>query len=310
VKDVIVRPSGQFDAAWMRCFLELRLVPGLERMDRAVYERAVWVGDEPMVLNVRFVDLKPRPSEIHVRSTPSRPEPSLEPLVVTLFDLDADLAAFRRQVRSDSRLNDLVRRRPGVRLARYIDPFEGLARAILGQQVSLGAARTVIARLVERFGTRLKGSALTAFPTPSRVRDAGPARLQSIGLTRARARTLFSAAEASLDGRLEWHRLRAASADEAQAALVALPGIGPWTAAYVRMRVLGDRDAFPESDLGVLKAVSRLIGRRRRLAPREVQERAERWRPWRAYATLHLWSSLADGAGARRQPVREGEAGR
>jgi 3-methyladenine DNA glycosylase/8-oxoguanine DNA glycosylase len=295
----IIRPSGPFDAAWMREFLGARLVPGLERMDGAEYQRAVWNDDEPLMLSVHFVDVGARPTEIHVRSAPARPESSLQQMVAALFDLDANVSAFHRCADADPLLRRLVHRRPGVRLPRYLDAFEGLVRAILGQQVSLAAARTTIARLVERFGTPMKGGALAAFPTPRRVRDAGPARVQSIGLTRGKARALCSAAESSVDGRLDWSLLRAAPADEAHAALMALDGVGPWTASYVRMRVLGDRDAFPESDLGVVKAVSALMRRRERLAPGLVLQRAERWRPWRAYATLHLWSSLADGASRR-----------
>jgi 3-methyladenine DNA glycosylase/8-oxoguanine DNA glycosylase len=119
------------------------------------------------------------------------------------------------------------------------------------------------------------------------VADAGEARLRTLGLTRARAATMSGVARRIADGELHLDRLRHAAPDEAQAALEALPGIGPWTASYVRMRALGDRDAFPSGDLGVIKALAALgVGRT------SIIDAAEPWRPWRGYATLHLWSSL------------------
>ncbi len=119
------------------------------------------------------------------------------------------------------------------------------------------------------------------------IAAAGADALRGIGLTRAKATAIARLAETLASGRLDCARLADLPSDDAQAALVALPGIGPWTASYVRMRVLGDRDAFPAADLGVIKALEALgIARADQVAT------AERWRPWRAYAVLHLWESL------------------
>src|SRR4029434_10722305 len=124
--------------------------------------------------------------------------------------------------------------------------------------------------------------------------DAGADRLRTLGLTGARAATLAGAARRIADGGLDLEQLRDASPDDAQAALEDLPGIGPWTASYVRMRALGDRDAFPSADLGVIKAMQAAgVGRQ------AIIEVAERWRPWRGYATLHLWASGASAAKGR-----------
>jgi 3-methyladenine DNA glycosylase/8-oxoguanine DNA glycosylase len=308
--------TAPLDAPWIRGFLEPRLVPGLERLDSDRYERSLRLAGQPFVLALRFVEAGTKEVVLEASSKPGLPRRALELVVRDLFDLDANLDAFRRCLRPDPMMYALVKRRPGIRLIRYLDPFEGLVRAIVGQQVSVAAARTILGRLVERFGTRPQGHALAAFPTARRIRDARSTAIASVGLTRAKARSLRAVAEASLDGRLDWPRLREAPAAEAQATLAGLAGVGPWTASYVRMRVLGDRDAFPESDLGVVKACSRLMNRAELVPPSEVLAHAERWRPWRAYATLHLWTSLADrgprDAGPRHRPARRrvGEGGR
>jgi 3-methyladenine DNA glycosylase/8-oxoguanine DNA glycosylase len=207
-----------------------------------------------------------------------------------MFDLDADLGHFRRLARRDPILASIVRRNAGIRLPQLLDPFEGLVRAILGQQVSVAGASTITDRLVRLFSRSIAGaktSPFLAFPTAADVAEAGADRLRTLGLTRARAATLAGASLCVAEGGLDLERLRHAPAEEAQAALEDLPGIGPWTASYVRMRALGDRDAFPGADLGVIKALDAAGVERRAIA-----ETAERWRPWRGYATLHLWASL------------------
>ena len=217
----------------------------------------------------------------------------LEAAVRRMLDLDVDLGHFHRLARRDPILAPIVRRRSGIRLPQLLDPFEGLARAILGQQVSVAGASTITDRLVRLFSRAVPGarnSGFLAFPTPSDVAEAGADRLREIGLTRTRAATLHGAAQRIADGALDLERLRTLPADEAQAMLEQLPGIGPWTASYVRMRALGDRDAFPSADLGVIKRMH-AAG----VARDSILEVAERWRPWRGYVTLHLWASAADG---------------
>ncbi|HUQ82006.1 MAG TPA: DNA-3-methyladenine glycosylase, partial [Gemmatimonadaceae bacterium] len=192
----------------------------------------------------------------------------------------------------DPILASIVRRRSGIRLPQLLDPFEGLTRAILGQQVSVAGASTITDRLVRMFARPVPGAkraGFLAFPVPGDLADAGADRLREIGLTRARAATLAGVARTIADGALDLESLRGAPPDDAQAALQSLPGIGPWTASYVRMRALGDRDAFPAADLGVIKAMEAVGVDRRSIA-----SVAERWRPWRGYATIHLWASLHD----------------
>jgi 3-methyladenine DNA glycosylase/8-oxoguanine DNA glycosylase len=278
-----------FDFDWTLGFLAARVVASLERLEGGEYRRSLRVDGRPISLAVQV-----EPGELTVRSSPRLSPGELRRLVTRMFDLDVDLSAFQRLAAGDPLLSGLVAARPWIRLPQYLDPFEGTVRAILGQQVSLAAASTMVDRLVRRVGDpapEIGGVPLLAFPRPESVAALGREGLLSLGLTRAKAAALHGLAVAVLDGTVDWNWLRTAPAAEAEAALDALPGIGPWTASYVRMRTLGDRDAFPASDLGVIKAL------RARLPEAATPERAnalaESWRPWRAYATLHLWHSLA-----------------
>jgi 3-methyladenine DNA glycosylase/8-oxoguanine DNA glycosylase len=184
-------------------------------------------------------------------------------------------------------LASLVRRRPGLRIPGVWDPFECAVRAVLGQQVSVRAATTLAGRLVEAFGRPLEP--LPAGTGPHRLfprpEDLASADLGSIGLTRARAATLRRLAAATATGELAFDG--AEGAEELAARLVRLPGIGDWTAQYVAMRALGAPDAFPASDLGLLKAAG---SGGEKTTPARLRRRAEAWRPWRAYAAICLWT--------------------
>jgi len=291
-------PPG-FDFSWVMGFLAARTVSSLESVGDEAYRRSVRLGAKPVVLTLRAVErvngrARARPArEIAVTSRPPLPPNAAMAAVTRMLDLDADLDTFRRLARRDPILADLVRQRSGIRLPQLLDPFEGLTRAILGQQVSVAGASTMTDRLVRLLARPIPGarrSGLLAFPTAGDVADVGADRLRAIGLTRARASTMATAARHIADGALDLHRLRERPSDEIQSALTSLPGIGPWTASYVRMRALGDRDAFPSADLGVIKAME-AAG----VARRSIAAVAERWRPWRGYATLHLWASLHAG---------------
>jgi AraC family transcriptional regulator of adaptative response / DNA-3-methyladenine glycosylase II len=158
-------------------------------------------------------------------------------------------------------------------------------RAVVGQQVSVAAGRTLLTRLVERAGPKLARpmEGLTRlFPSPGVL---AAADLRGLGLVPARARTLAALAGAVADGKL----VLEGPADAVRVALVALPGVGGWTAEYVALRALGEPDAFPASDL----VLRRVAGEGRVLAPRALAERAEGWRPWRGYAAVHLWAAAA-----------------
>jgi AraC family transcriptional regulator of adaptative response / DNA-3-methyladenine glycosylase II len=206
-----------------------------------------------------------------------------------LFDLDADVALIGSHLARDPRLAARVARRPGLRVPGAWDGFETAVRAILGQQVSVAAARKLAGKLVARFGEPMPGrfeGPSRRFPRPEALVGAD---VGTLGMPRARGRAIESLAAAvarepdilapvgALDANIR--RLRA------------LPGIGEWTAHYIAMRVLGEPDAFPASDVGLLRAAA---SNGKRPSPDDLLEIAERWRPWRAYAAQHLWTSDHD----------------
>ena len=283
--DAFVPLPGDFDSRWALTFLGARSVAPVERVEGDRYERVVRLGGRPRTLSFGFERPRGRVRRVRVRSSAAVPPPRLRALAVRLFDLETDLRPFRRLARRDRVLRRLVSPRRTLRVVQFLDPYEALVRAILGQQISVAGARTLAGRLV-RLATRG-----THFPTAAEMAALGERRLRSIGLTRARARCLFEVAREVSDGAVRWDALRTQPTEEAEQALRALPGVGPWTASYVLMRGLGHRDAFPAGDLGVRKALEAAFGPRLPLA--RAMRLAEGWRPFRAYATLHLWDSLS-----------------
>jgi 3-methyladenine DNA glycosylase/8-oxoguanine DNA glycosylase len=280
---------ADFDFGWTTRFLATREVPAIESVRADEFRRVVRLpGGDPAFVRIRY---RAEESSLDADCATLSPD-ALGEVVCRMFDLHADLEHFRARVHADPVLGPVVRSNPpGLRLPQLIDPFECLVRAILGQQVSVQAATTLtdrLVRLVAEPGPAGEDAPGFAFPSPAAVADAGADRLRGIGLTRARAATVHSAAEALASGALNLAALRTAPAEEAERALCALPGVGPWTASYVRMRSLGAHDAFPAADLGVIRALAA-----RGVARSEILRVAEGWRPWRAYATLHLWHSLA-----------------
>lgn len=211
--------------------------------------------------------------------------PSLAPHVAQivrsvrdLFNLDAHPDVIADSLASDPALAPLVRARPGLRVPGAFDPFEIAIRAVLAQQISVAGATTPSGRVTRTFGRVVdQGEGLERVsPKAKMLADASIDSLRAIGLPEARARALSSLARAVADGSIDL----GARTEQSQviARLLALPGIGSFTAHVIAMRVLRDPDAFPENDLIV----------KRRLGPRPL-ERAERWRPFRAYALMHVW---------------------
>ena len=179
-----------------------------------------------------------------------------------------------------------MRAAPGLRVPGSVDGGELAVRAVLGQQVSVPAARTGAGRLVAEHGEALarpRGAVTALFPAPAALAALDPARL---AMPRARARALVGLCRALAEGELRLHP--GADRAEARRRLLALPGIGPWTAGYVAMRALGDPDVFLVEDLGVRHALSRLGGPD---APRAARALAAAWAPWRSYASQHLWQA-------------------
>jgi AraC family transcriptional regulator of adaptative response / DNA-3-methyladenine glycosylase II len=275
-----------YDWPQVRDFLATRAVPGVERVDARGYARTVSAGDAHASVHVRPLG-RGHALELRVRGAPPRALFALSSAARRVFDVAADPSCIAAAFRRDSLLASLVRRRPGLRIPGVWDPFECAVRAVLGQQVSVAAARTLAARLVARLGRPIPGGAdgLThLFPTANALAEAD---LGGLGLTTARVAALHALARAVSRGTLDF----AAPAAEVTAGLAALPGFGRWTAEYVALRALGEPDAFPHGDL-VLRRMA--AGDGTPLTAAGLAARAGAWRPWRAYAALHLWRAAGD----------------
>jgi AraC family transcriptional regulator of adaptative response / DNA-3-methyladenine glycosylase II len=268
-------------------FLASRAIPGVESVTGGTYRRTIALGEDGA--DAGWLEVAPLPAESALTLRVSGPERAdllgVVERVRRIFDLRADPLAIA------ATLGALAARRPGLRVPGAWDAFELGVRAILGQQVSVAGASTLAGRIARAFGKPVAGEhGLThLFPTAAAL---ARAELASIGLPRARAAAIRGFAEAVASGALELDGAR--SLDDAVARLSTLPGVGPWTAQYVAMRALGEPDAFPASDLWLRRALGE---NGRPVSAARAEALAERWRPWRSYAALALWSRLAD-AGA------------
>ncbi|HEY6932541.1 MAG TPA: AlkA N-terminal domain-containing protein [Marmoricola sp.] len=271
-----------FDAAGLLAFLAARAVPGVEAAGDGWFERSLRL---PHGAGVVRVDLGSTPVGCRITLADARDlAPAME-RTRRLLDADCDPVAVDQALAEDDVLAPLVARRPGIRVPGHVDGAEIAVRAVLGQQVSVAAARTHAARLVAAYGDPLGldgDHAVThLFPTSAVIAAVDPALLS---MPRARGRALTGLAAALAEGRVRLDR--SADRAEARAALLALPGIGPWTADYVAMRALGEPDAFLPTDTGVRDAA-------RRLGIDDIRSRSEAWRPWRSYALMQLWTTAA-----------------
>ncbi|MEJ7728079.1 MAG: DNA-3-methyladenine glycosylase [Polyangiaceae bacterium] len=292
-----------FDWEGLLAFLGTRAIPGVEQVHQDAYWRTLRVAGEATLLSVchRAAGRAGGPV-LAVTVWPARADlpPALRDRVAHVFDLGADPARVVAALGRDPLVGASVRAVPGLRVPGAWDGFELGVRAVLGQQVTVAGARTLAARLVARHGVPLPApiaawlassgdgpAALThLFPEPGAL---ATANLDAMGLTGARIDTLHTLAAATARGELLLEP--GADWEEARRRLLALRGIGPWTADYVAMRALGEHDAFPAADLGIRNALARLHG-----APcstRQAEQASLAWRPFRSYAVMHLWRSLS-----------------
>jgi AraC family transcriptional regulator of adaptative response / DNA-3-methyladenine glycosylase II len=276
-------------------FLALRAIPGVEEVSDDVYRRVVSIDGRTGVLTARLPHDR---SEIELEVDDALSD-VIEPVVEgarRIFDIAADPAAIDATLADDPRLRPLVEAIPGLRVPGAIDGFEVAVRAILGQQISVAAARTLTGRLALMLGEPLAddvGTLRVAFPRPEAV---AAASLAGLGVPASRSATLVAVARAICEGSLDLSP--GTDGEAARAALLAIRGVGPWTADYVALRGLGDADAFLPSDL----VIRQVLAEGEALpSPAAVERQSQRWRPWRAYAVVHLWASapsvrLARGA--------------
>jgi AraC family transcriptional regulator, regulatory protein of adaptative response / DNA-3-methyladenine glycosylase II len=277
-----------YDAGAMLDFWARRAMAGVEQVEGTTLRRTLAIQHGATRLTGWLsCRLEPDRHELHVWASPSLAPVlgALRQCVRHAFDLDADPALI------DPVLARVpVPPRPGHRLPGCFDGFELAVRVVLGQQVSVAAARTLVQRLVARFGTPLDTPfpALThVFPDAGTIAAADPAELGRLGIVRQRVRALQALAAEVATGRIALHP--GAPLGPTMQALRALPGIGDWTVQLIAMRALAWPDAFPASDIGLLNALGH---RDAALATRD----AEAWRPWRAYAVIRLWHALENPA--------------
>ncbi|MGH7573767.1 MAG: DNA-3-methyladenine glycosylase 2 [Longimicrobiales bacterium] len=280
------RPPLDWDA--LLAFLAARAVPGVEVVEGGRYSRTFVISEHR-----GWVSVKRRAGDNPVLNVDvALPlAPVLMPLLArlrNLFDLDAEPSTIEAHLGADPDLSRLVRRRPGLRVPGAADGFELALRAVLGQQVSVRAATTLAGRVADAFAepAELGHPSLNRFPVSAeRLADAGATTIAALGMPRARAECVAALARSVAEGALRLEP--GAPVEQTLESLRQLNGVGPWTAQYIALRALHWPDAFPHHDLGLRKAYGGATSAR-------LLETADRWRPWRAYAAVHLWQSLTD----------------
>ena len=266
-----------FDFAALAAYLGPRAIPGVESVDVDGWRRTITIDGV-----VGTIEVRPAAGQLVARIDHPAPTAllSIVERLRNVFDLGADPLAIATHLRRDPDLAQRLRRGRAVRVPGAFDGFELAVRAILGQQVTVASATRLTGRLVEAYGSRVRDTAPThAFPTPDRLLDLEGAR---IGIPRARAAAISALARAVVDGEVVLDGSR--DLDDTRRAMRALPGIGAWTVEYVAMRALRDPDAFPSGDLGLRRALGGIDAR-------ALEKRAERYRPFRAYAAMLLWTT-------------------
>ncbi|WP_108473058.1 AlkA N-terminal domain-containing protein [Rhodanobacter thiooxydans] len=290
-----------YDFPGLLAFLRTRALPGVELVDEGSYARVFGPADAP-----GWLRLSAWPGGEHALQLQLHcPQPTRLLGVVTtlrrMFDLDANPQAIADTFRHDAVLGPRLARHPGLRLPGGWDGFEIAVRAVLGQQISVPAARTLATRIVQRWGEPLPAAPLPGlqrlFPTPAALAQAD---LREVGLTTTRATTISGMAQALLDGRVDFGAGQALEAFVAR--WVALPGIGEWTAHYIAMRALSAPDAFPAADLILRREAA---ADATPLSTKALTARANAWRPWRAYAVIHLWRGAVEAPSPARQKKAE-----
>ncbi|MBI6565774.1 DNA-3-methyladenine glycosylase 2 family protein [Pseudomonas synxantha] len=278
-----------YDWAAMLAFLSARAINGLEIVEAGAYRRSISVNGQ-----LGWLSVAPGAGdwlEVGVEFPDAAALPKIERRLRAMFDLNANPELINAQLAGDPLMAQLVAARPGLRVPGAWDGLELAIRAVLGQQITVVAAIRLAGKLVAQYGQPLHtpyADITHVFPTPEVL---AAADLATLGMPKARGRTLSAVAQAVLDDPQVFQPK--ASLKDGVARLVALPGIGEWTAQYIAMRQLREADAFASGDIGLINALAALEGGP--VSARQLLARAEAWRPLRAYAAQHLWTSLSRG---------------
>ena len=279
----------------MLAFLKARAIDGVEWVEGETYCRTVLQDGLTGTVEISHLPAQASLSAT-IRFPSVRALPAIVARIRRVFDLGADVAAIGAHLAQDPLLAPLIAERPGLRAPGGWDGFELAVRAVLGQQVTVEAGRKLGSRLAQICGTALpaaqrsRPSLRLAFPTAEQV---AAADLSALGMPKARKEALVALAEAALQDPALFQPQ--GTVEETVARLRAIRGIGDWTAHYIALRAVRETDAFPASDIGLLRGAA--IGAGARPSPAVLQDRAETWRPWRAYAAQHLWAADAAAHG-------------
>lgn len=296
---VRLRYRAPYDWAAMMAYLQARAVEGVEELTAQGYRRTVAEGGELGIVEVSN-DAARSSLAVTVRFPNVRALPAILARVKRVFDVGADIETIGAHLSRDPFLAPLVARRPGLRAPGGWDGFELAVRAILGQQVTLAAARRLAGKLVMLCGEAVpeasSGGLARAFPSAERVVAAD---LGQIGMPEARREALRAFARAAIEDRALFGPF--GTVEEAIERLRAIKGVGEWTAQYIALRALRETDAFPAGDVGLLRGAA--VDGGGRPTPSDLLRRAEPWRPWRAYAAQHLWAADMPPTGTVAEPA-------
>jgi AraC family transcriptional regulator of adaptative response / DNA-3-methyladenine glycosylase II len=283
---VRLRYRAPYDWDAMLAYLRDRAVPGVERVDELTYARTAVHDGAVGTVEITHAPLA-KSLVATIRFPSVRALPSMIARIRRVFDLGADVTAIGAHLSRDPMLRRLIAARPGLRAPGGWDGFELAARAVLGQQVTVEAGRQLVSQLVALAGAKVSATAADLTRTfPSAV-EVTRADLGAMRMPGARKQTLVALARAAVDDPTLFQARE--SVEDTVARLSAIKGIGDWTAHYIALRAAREPDAFPASDVGLLRGATEVGGVRP--SPRELLERAEPWRPWRAYAAQHLWTA-------------------
>lgn len=286
-----------FDWPFFLHYFRTRSTPGVEAVDGCCYSRAIVVEGDHGVLTVGH-DESRHCLIATVRGEAWRHGESLVPRVRRMFDLDADMATINGMLTKDASLARHVMASPGIRVPGTWSAFEVISRAIVGQQVSVKAASTLMGRIAARFGLPVStdGALRYQFPTPRTIAEGD---LATIGMPGRRAEALRNIARVIADESIPFCDLGGV-VNGVKEALLEQPGIGPWTAEYFALRALREADAWPGSDLVLRREL--VPDPTARISPAELERRSARWQPWRAYVAMHLWRKAYNESQTKRAP--------
>ena len=275
---------------------------GTDTMEDGVYRRLIDLDDKLVLASVRSIGTLDAPElALELQGPELSPDDveSATDRVSWLLGVDQDLAPFYELGRADQAMAGLVEQFYGLHLPHTASVFEALVLAVLGQQISTNVARIIRTLLIETFGpsAEFDGETYYAFPRPASIWASSPAELHTMKLTQRKSEYVHGLAGSALDPEMGLERLEELTDQEIVEKLVALRGVGMWTAQWALIRAVGRPDALPLGDLALRRVVSRLFMDGEDVNDAKVEEIAQRWSPYRTYATVYLFSALRTGAG-------------